>query len=82
MISRRARVVSAAVVGVVVGVAYPIVDLAVACRIPASEGCVWGKAYLPLTFGLSFVILGGIVAAIVYAVLSWQGRKGRTSDAV
>ena len=81
MINRRARVVAAAVSGIAVGILYPIVDLAIACRVPTAEGCVWGKAYLPLTFGLSIVVLGGAVAAVVYAVLSWRSRKGRVRDA-
>ena len=76
MNNRSTRIVVAILAGVVVGVLYPVVDLAVACRIPDSEGCVWGKAYLPLTFGLSIVLLGSMVAAIVYGVLSWRSRKG------
>ena len=55
--------------GLLVGIAYPLIDLALACRRPESEACVWGKAYFPLTLGLSLVLLGGVTAAVVYVLL-------------
>jgi hypothetical protein len=60
--------------GLLVGVGYPFVDLALACRAPISEACVWGKAYLPLTLGVSVVVLGGVVTGLFYAVLLWWRR--------
>jgi hypothetical protein len=68
--------------GLIVGIGYPFVDLTLACRTPDSEACVWGKAYLPLTLGLSVVLLGGIVTGLVYAALMWQCRRGSDDDAV
>lgn len=68
--------------GLIVGIGYPFVDLALACRTPDSEACVWGKAYLPLTVGLSGVLLGGIVTGLVYAALMWQRRRESNDDAV
>ena len=65
----RARVFVALGVGLIAGIGYPLVDLAVACRAPDSESCVWGKAYLPFTFVLSVPIVGAVVAWIVHAVL-------------
>jgi len=62
-------------VGVAVGVAYPLVDLALSCRVPVSEACVWGKAYLPLTLGVSLVLLGGISALVTYALVRRRGNK-------
>jgi hypothetical protein len=38
--------------------AAPYVELAVKCREPTSEACVWGKAYLPLTRPVYFVLFG------------------------
>lgn len=72
------RILIAVVSGAVCGVAYPLIDLLIACRRPVSEACVWGKAYLPFTFGLSIPIAGGIAAAIVYAALSGYGRTQPT----
>lgn len=61
--------------GLAVGIGYPLVDLALACRQPTSEACVWGKAYFPLALGLSVVLLGGGVAGLTYAALAWRRRK-------
>lgn len=63
-------------VGLMVGVGYPFVDVALACRVPISEACGWGKAYLPLTLGVSIVVLGGPVTGLLYAVLiRWRRRQ-------
>ena len=72
----RTRVIVALGIGLAAGVAYPLVDLALACRVPASEACVWGRAYLPLTFALSVPIVGAVVAWIVHAVLVARSRDG------
>lgn len=66
----------------VVGIGYPYLDLALACRIPDSEACVWGKAYFPLTMGLSLTLLGGLAAGLVYAVVVWRRRKSGGNDGV
>ena len=64
--ARTKRVLRAIVIGAVAGAAYPIIDVALACRMPQSEACVWGKAYFPLSLGISMVVIGGVVAAIAY----------------
>lgn len=81
MLSRRAALLVSLFVGMVVGVGYPYVDLAVSCRIPASEACVWGKAYFPLTLALSLVLLGGMSAGLVYAWLAWRRKRNGGDDA-
>ena len=70
MLSRRAAFFVALVIGLAVGLAYPYLDVAASCRIPDSEACVWGKAYFPLTLGLSLLLLGGPAAGLAYFVLS------------
>ena len=40
----RTRAIASAIVGLVVGVAYPFVDILVRCHAPTSEACVWGKS--------------------------------------
>jgi len=81
MRSRRSSLLIALSIGLVVGTGYPVVDLGLACRAPSSEACVWGKAYLPLTLSVSVVLLGGVVAGLLYAVLLWRRRRQR-DDAV
>jgi hypothetical protein len=75
MLSRRSSLITAIAVGLLAGVGYPFVDLALACRIPTSEACVWGKAYFPLTLTLSVLIVGGAVAGLLYAALMWWARR-------
>ncbi len=81
MPTRRSVFLTALAIGLVVGVSYPFVDLGLTCRAPSSEACVWGKAYLPLTLGVS-VVLGSIVTALAYAALVWQRRRQSKDDAV
>ena len=70
--------VTALSAGLIAGVAYPFMDVALACRVPTSEACVWGKAYFPLTLSVSVVVLGGVVTGLVYAVLIWwRSRQAR-----
>ena len=82
MLSRRSSLLLALSGGLVVGIAYPFVDIALACRAPMSEACVWGKAYFSLTLTVSVVVLGPIVAALAYALLRWRSRGNSRDDAV
>lgn len=82
MLSRRAPLLIALLVGAVIGIGYPFLDVALACRAPDSEACVWGKAYFPLTLTISVVVLGGVAAGLVYAVLIWRRSRQGDNDAV
>lgn len=74
-VDTRSPLLTALVFGLIAGLGYPVVDLAISCRTAISEACVWGKAYFPLTLGLSVLLLGGLVTGVVYAVL--RGRRRR-----
>ena len=76
------QVFCAVVLGLLAGVASPFIDAALSCRAPESEACVWGKAYLPLSLGISVPVIGTIVAVIAYAVMAWRGDKARKNDDV
>jgi hypothetical protein len=80
MLSRHFPFLTALCVGLIVGVGYPFVDVALACRVPISEACVWGKAYLPLTLSVSVVVLGGAVTGLLYAVLIRRRRHPSGDD--
>ena len=82
MFSRHSALITTVLVGLLAGVGYPFVDIAIACRVPTSEACVWGKAYFPLTLSLSVVIVGGTVAGLVYAGLMWRRRRQSNNVAV
>ena len=81
VLSRRFPFLIALCVGLTVGAGYPFVDVGLACRAPTSEACVWGKAYLPLTLGVSLVVLGGVVTALLYTILTWRRRRPSRDDA-
>lgn len=74
---RRFPFLTALAIGLMVGAGYPFVDVALACRLPSSEACVWGKSFLPLTLGISVLLVGGVVTGVLYAALIW--RRGRRS---
>jgi hypothetical protein len=75
MHSRRTTLLKALAAGLGVGIGYPFVDVGLACRRPISEACVWGRAYFPLTLGVSVAVRGGAVTATLYAVLMWRRRS-------
>lgn len=82
MLSRRTPLLIALFIGALIGIGYPFLDVALACRVPDSEACVWGKAYFPLTLTISVVVLGGVAAGLVYAVLIWRRSRQRDNDVV
>lgn len=54
-----------------VALAIPLVHLAIVCALhPASEKCVWGKAYLPLTLGLYAVLATPVIYFILWIIAS------------
>jgi hypothetical protein len=57
-----------------IGVAFPYVELTWKCRqgLEASEACVWGRAYFPLTRAVEPLI----IAPILFGVLTWIARLG------
>ena len=75
MKARTRIALTAAIVGAAAGTAYPFIDLALACRAPESEACVWGKSYLPLSLGISIPLVGGVIAVVAYVFMSWQARR-------
>jgi hypothetical protein len=80
LLSPLASLLIALAAGAAIGAAYPYIEIALACRAPASEACVWGKAYFSLTLTVSLVLLGPLAAGVVYALLVWLRRRPR-SDA-
>lgn len=75
VLSRRFPFLTALAIGLTAGVGYPLVDVALACRLPSSEACVWGKSFLPLTLGVSALVVGGLVTGVLYAALIWRHRR-------
>ncbi len=75
----RSRLLLRIGVAALIGLAAPYVDLAVKCREPTSEACVWAKAYMPLTRPVYLVFFGlltfGTLSLIARLIAG--GRAGR-----
>ena len=80
MPSRRTSLLTALDLGLVGGTAYPLIDLALACRATISEACVWSKAYLPLNVRTEFSIVGGIVTLVTYLLLVRKRQRGANTE--
>ena len=53
--------------GIIVAAIYPVVEHLLACRIPTSEACTWGKALMPVTATVT-VLLGLGLGAFIHLV--------------
>jgi hypothetical protein len=80
MTKHPSRVSLALLIGLLAGVGTPLLDVRLNCRVPDSEGCVWGKAYLPLSLSISVLVIGGIVFLLAYGVLVWRSSRGKDKD--
>jgi hypothetical protein len=62
--------VSSLLVGLVVAIGFPLVELYLDCnppRIPRSEGCVWGHSLLPISLAVG-TILGLGLGLLIFGV--------------
>jgi len=71
----RTRAIASAIVGLIAGIAYPFLDIFLRCRSPASEPCVWGKAYFLLTVAVAVPLIGAVAAAAAYIGIGWFTRR-------
>lgn len=71
--SKKTRLLIAAALLALVGAGVPLLERWFKCLDATSEGCVWAKAYLPLSFAL-WTIVGAVVAAIAWRLLRGKGR--------
>lgn len=78
MTDPRRSTIAAIIVGPAAGAIYPLIETAIACRIPDSEACVWGKSLLPLEVAVSAFVVGIPVAIVTFFALEWRRRvRGR-----
>jgi hypothetical protein len=61
--------------GVVLGIGLTLAQWRRACRVPASEACVWGRAYLPISLPLG-AAAGLVVAAVAFVVSTFIFSSG------
>lgn len=66
--TRRRTLAGALACGLALGVGFPLVELLLDCRVRTSEGCVWGRALLPVSLGVG-ALLGLVARTVLYFVL-------------
>lgn len=71
--SKKPRLLLAAALLVSIGAGVPLVERWIKCLEPVSEGCVWAKAYMPLSFAL-WTIVGVLVAGVAWHFLRGKSR--------
>jgi hypothetical protein len=57
-----------------VAVGVPLLELRMRCAVPDSEGCVWARALLPVSFGMGGA-LGLFAAGVVFFAFRGIGRR-------
>ena len=73
--ARGRRIALIVAVSIAIGIAFPHVELALKCRRPDSEACVWAKAYWRLSIWIEPPIVA-VIAAIVLAIVVAVVRRG------
>jgi hypothetical protein len=74
--SRTPATLIALAVGCLIAFAFPLGEVWYKCRVPASEGCVWGKALLPLSLGVWAVF--GLCAGVASFLIVRTVQRRRT----
>ena len=72
-LSGRARHLWLAVAALSVAAAFSVLKLWYHCRLPASEACVWGKAYFVIGFPLETIIVGAVLFALLVVTKAAKG---------
>lgn len=73
-----------AALAIIVGLVEPSVEVAWKCRSghEASEACVWGRSYLPLSRALGLLVIAPVTFAVLLMVRRlWRSATGRTGSA-
>ena len=71
--SKKSRLLAAAALLALIGAGVPLLERWFKCLEATSQGCIWAKAYLPLSFAL-WTVVGAVVAAIAWHLLRGKGR--------
>ena len=78
--ARASRVGIIAAASIALGIAYPYLELALKCRRPDSEACVWAKAYWRLSVWIEPPIVAVIAAIVVASTIAIVRRAVSRAD--
>ena len=76
MTTLRTAKAAALTLAVLVAVGAPGIELWLDCRVPDSEGCVWGKALWPVSFGAGAIVGAALGLAAYLAFRAWHRHAG------
>jgi hypothetical protein len=68
------------VIGVLLGVSQPLVELLLDCRRGRFDACGWDRALLPLTIPIGILVGLALGALLSVVVRAWQGRAGTETN--
>jgi hypothetical protein len=74
MTLQRRHLPVALIFGAMVGIGLTVAQWRLACRVPDSEACVWGRAYLPVSLFLG-AAAGLVVAAVAFVLIRLVQRS-------
>ncbi|MBA2290918.1 MAG: hypothetical protein H0W15_00530 [Gemmatimonadales bacterium] len=72
--STRRRTILTIVGSLTIGAAISSAKLAITCRSPDSEQCVWGRAYRPIGMPLETLVFGIVVFVVLRIALRRHWR--------
>jgi hypothetical protein len=73
-VARGRHVALIVALSIAIGIAFPHVELALKCRRPESEACVWAKAYWHLSIWIEPPIVAVIAAIVLAIAMALVGR--------
>ncbi len=71
----RTRLVIIAAISLIIGIAWPYIELAFKCRSPHSEACVWAKSFWSLSIWVEPPIVAVVAAVILSAATAVAWRR-------
>ncbi|HET9495748.1 MAG TPA: RDD family protein [Chloroflexia bacterium] len=78
MTLQRRHLPLALLLGALLGIGLTLTQWRLSCRVPASEACVWGRAYLPISLVLG-AAAGLVVAGVAFVVIRLIGLAPSSS---
>lgn len=64
-------------IALAVGLGAPLGELALDCRRYDSEGCMWGRAYLPVSLAVGLLVFAPLVYGLLTLVAALRRPGGR-----
>jgi hypothetical protein len=77
LVARGRRVAFIVALSIAIGIAFPHLELALKCRRPDSEACVWARSYWQLSIWIEPPIVAAMAAIVLGSAAAMLGRLRR-----